>query len=64
MNDTELAALAALVNGDRAVMEATNAGRAANGYAMAYDDSAAWPALDALELELGRRGLLGKEAGS
>lgn len=58
MTDTELHALACLVSACTMEMEATNAGRASHGYAMAYDDSIKWPARDALEVELIRRNVI------
>ncbi len=58
MNDAELKALTELVATDRFVMEADNAQRASNGYAMAWAGDIKWEARDKLEAELKRRKIL------
>ena len=58
MTDNELIALAALVNGYAAETNAANDARKHQGYAMAYDGIAGPEALEALHMELMRRGII------
>lgn len=58
MTDTELLALAALVNAYSAETNAANDQRKAQGYAMAYDGFAGPNEMKALQDELVRRGVL------
>jgi len=59
VTDTELLALAALVNGYAAETSAANMDRQVHGYAMAYNGIAGSDALEALDNELRRRELIG-----
>lgn len=60
MNDTELAALTALVESDRFLMDADNESRRRNDYAPAYDGGVKWESRDKLEAELQHRGIITK----
>lgn len=63
MNDTELAALTALLNSQALEMHDVNQDRLRNGFALAYDGMGEWPERDTLTNELKRRGVLESEAG-
>lgn len=58
MNDIELQAVAAAVNAETMVRHWENQQRDNHGYAIAYDESVAWPARDALMAELRLRGIV------
>ena len=58
MNDIELAALMALVESERFMMEAENEVRRRNDYAPAYSGDLKWEAQDKLIAELKRREIL------
>lgn len=58
MTNEELIALAALVVGNAAETNAANDSRKQQGYSVAYDGICGADALQALEMELRKRGIL------
>lgn len=63
MNDSELVALAAVVQADLLHAQVMNQARAIAGEAPAYVEVYSWEAYQALEAELRRRGVLPRVVG-